>query len=85
MAGNSTVEQEKQVREKILSAIVKYIKEHGYSPSVREIGAMVGLKSTASVHFHMERLFKEGRLETDAELGTPGAIRVPGYTFIKDE
>ena len=82
---NNTADQGKQTRDKIMDAIVQYIEEHGYPPSVREIGAMVGLKSTASVHFHMERLFKEGRLETDADLGTPRAIRVPGYKFVKDE
>ena len=85
MAGNSTVEQGKQVREKMLSAIVQYIEEHGYPPSVREIGAMVGLKSTSSVFAHMQRLIAEGKLETDADLGTPRAIRVQGYKFVKDE
>ncbi len=82
---NNTADQGKQTRDKIMDAIVQYIDEHGYPPSVREIGAMVGLKSTSSVHFHMERLFKEGRLETDADLGTSRAIRVPGYKFVKDE
>ena len=81
----STAEQGRQTRDRIMVAIVQYIGEHGYPPSVREIGAMVGLKSTSSVFAHMQRLITEGKLETDADLGTSRAIRVPGYKFVKDE
>lgn len=34
------------MRQKIYDFIVQYITEHGYSPTVREIGAGVGLQST---------------------------------------
>jgi repressor LexA len=34
--------------------------EHGYPPSVREIGAAVGLKSPSTVHFHMKGLEEAG-------------------------
>lgn len=37
-----------EIRNKIKSCIIKYINEHGYPPSYREIGAMAGLKSTSS-------------------------------------
>lgn len=70
-------------REEILKAIISYIQEHGYSPSVKEIGDMVGLKSKASVHAHLTRMFADGMLETDAKLGAARAIRVPGYAFAK--
>jgi SOS-response transcriptional repressor LexA len=46
---------------------------------------MVGLKSSASVQRHIEKLFKEGKLETDAEPGTPRAIRIPGYKLVEEE
>lgn len=72
-----------EVREKILEAVVSYIKEHGYSPSVREIGDMVGLKSTSSVQNHITKMLKNGMLETDCGVGTARAIRVPGYRFVK--
>lgn len=71
--------QGEQVRESIVEAIKSYIQEHGYAPTVREIGEMVGLKSTSSVQSHLTRLFSEGKLETDAGPGSPRAIRVPGY------
>lgn len=75
----------KKVREEIRQAIIDYIKQHGYSPSVREIGKAVGLKSTSAVQNHLNRMFAEGMLETDAKIGTPRAIRVPGYKFVKGD
>ena len=82
---NKTIEHGKSVRKHILEYIVSYITEHGYAPTVREIAAGVGLKSNSSVHRHLLRMFDEGMLETDAEAGSPRAIRVPGYEFRKME
>ena len=80
-----TERQGKATRERIVSFIIDYISQHGYAPTVREIGAGVGLRSTSSVNAHMRRLFKDGKLETDAAEGSPRAIRVPGYKYVKDE
>lgn len=44
----------------IYQFILQYTKEHGYPPSVREIGAAVDLKSPSTVHFHMKKLEAEG-------------------------
>lgn len=79
----TTKKHGEEVRSKILEAIVLYFKEHGYSPTVREIAYMVGLKSTASVQSHLIRMLKDGMIETDTGIGTPRAIRVPGYKFVK--
>ena len=70
-------------KKEILEAIIKYISEHGYPPSVREIGEMANLKSTSSVQRYLKQMIEEGMLETDADYGTPRAIRVPGYEFMK--
>lgn len=67
------------MREKILDAIISYIQEHGYSPTVEEIRQAVGLKSKATPH-HLNVLLEEGKLETD-DPRAPRAIRVPGYRF----
>ena len=48
------------IRDEILSMIRGYIDEHGYGPTIREIGAGVGLSSTASVYYHVRRLAEEG-------------------------
>ena len=71
------------VRKNIKKAIIEYIEEHGYSPSVREIGDMVGLKSSSSIHSHLKIMLIQGAIETDADIGTPRAIRVPGYKFVE--
>lgn len=80
----SSVKKGIQTRKIIYEKVVEYIQKHGYSPTVREIGEMVGLKSTSSVYNHLLRMFDDGTFETDAPLGTPRAIRVPGYKFVKE-
>lgn len=51
--------------EKIYDFCKSYIDEHGYAPTIREIGKGVGLSSTSVVHRHMQRLFRNGRFETE--------------------
>ena len=53
-------------QEKILAYIQHEISSRGYAPSVREIGEAVGLKSTSTVHGHLQRLEKKGLLHRDA-------------------
>lgn len=71
-------------KDKILEFIIGYIQEHGYSPNYDEITVGSGLKSKASIHFHIKEMMDLGVLETDAGEGSPRAIRVPGYKFVKD-
>ena len=44
--------------------VLKYIKsfmiENGYTPTIRQIGFGVGLKSTSSVHVYFDRLVERG-------------------------
>lgn len=80
----NTQKKREAIREAILREIIKYIEQHGYPPTVREIGEMVDLKSTSVVQAHINRLFDEGKLETDAGPGSPRAIRVPAYKFRKE-
>ncbi|WP_298840969.1 transcriptional repressor LexA [Clostridium sp.] len=51
------------------SEIYNFIKDQvqlkGYPPSVREICVAVGLKSTSTVHGHLERLEKKGYIRRD--------------------
>lgn len=73
-----------QTRERIMQAIISYIEKHQYAPTVRELLEMTGIKSTSTMHRHISVLINAGRLETDAEWGTPRALRVPGYRFIRE-
>lgn len=49
----------------ILAVIHTHVAEHGYPPSVREIGDAVGLRSPSSVHGQLETLELKGYLRRD--------------------
>ena len=53
-------------QQRILEFIKSEISTKGYPPSVREIANAVGLKSTSTVHGHLQRLEKRGLLHRDA-------------------
>ena len=63
--------------------ILEYMKEQiiskGYPPSVREICAAVDLKSTSSVHAHLESLEKNGYIRRDPT--KPRAIEITDDEF----
>ncbi len=80
----NTREHGEKTREAIYKAIVSYIERHGYPPTNREIGKMVGLKSTNSVYEHLLVMKELGVIETDEGFGASRAIRVPGYKFVKE-
>lgn len=65
------------------SEILAYIKEEilkkGYPPAVREICEAVHLKSTSSVHSHLETLEKNGYIRRDPT--KPRAIEIIDDTF----
>lgn len=49
----------------VLNYIYKQVTDHGYPPTVREIGSAVGLSSTSTVHSHLTRLIEQGFLTKD--------------------
>ena len=53
-------------QEKILEFLNRHIEEKGYPPTVREICAAVGLKSTATVSYHLTELKKQGRIQAES-------------------
>ncbi len=50
---------------RVLDAIREWMREHGYPPSVREIGDAVGLTSTSSVAYQLRVLERKGYLRRD--------------------
>jgi len=58
----------------ILEFIETQMRERGFPPSVREIGAEVGLTSPSSVHAHLATLQRFGYLQRDPS--KPRAIKV---------
>ena len=72
--------QDKQ--KEIYEFIKKQIKDKGYPPSVREICNAVGLKSTSTVHGHLQRLEKKGLIKRDPT--KPRAIEVMDESFKRE-
>ena len=58
----------------IVDYVNQFVQENGYSPSVREIGAAVGLRSTASVSYHLQALQEKGLLQAPGAKGRKRAI-----------
>ena len=49
----------------ILDYLREFVDEHGYPPTVREIGEAVGLRSPSTVHAHLAQLERAGLLRRD--------------------
>ena len=62
--------------ELIMDYVNQFIQENGYSPSVREIGAAVGLRSTASVSYHLQALQEKGLLQAPQAKGRKPILAV---------
>ena len=60
--------------ELILNYVNQFVQENGYAPSVREIGAAVGLRSTASVSYHIQALQDKGLLLSPQAKGRKRSI-----------
>lgn len=58
----------------ILDFVNQFVQENGFAPSVREIGAAVGLRSTASVSYHLQQLQEKGLLMAPGAKGRKRAI-----------
>jgi repressor LexA len=73
--GVSTMPDQLTSRQRrILDVIRDAVDEHGYPPSIREIGDAVGLTSTSSVHSQLKALQRKGYIRRDPT--KPRAIEV---------
>ncbi len=61
MAERATTDKQ----QRILDVIRAFSSEHGYPPSVREIGERVGLSSSSTVQSHLKTLERRGLLRRD--------------------
>ena len=52
-------------QQEIWDFLVAYVDDHGYPPTVREIGQAVGLASPSTVHAHLANLERAGLLRRD--------------------
>jgi repressor LexA len=63
-------------QQEIYEFVVEYVDEHGYPPTVREIGERVGLASPSTVHAHLANLERAGYLRRDPT--KPRALELVG-------
>ena len=57
-----------KTQQKVFNYIKEVIDARGVAPSVREIGAAVGLRSTSTVQYNLNALEKAGYIERDSQL-----------------
>jgi len=63
-------------QQEIWQFLAEYVDEHGYPPTVREIGEAVGLASPSTVHAHLANLERAGLIRRDPT--KPRAIELIG-------
>jgi repressor LexA len=63
-------------QQEIWDFLVDYVDQHGYPPTVREIGEAVGLASPSTVHAHLANLERAGLLKRDPT--KPRALELVG-------
>ncbi len=68
-------------QQEIFEFIKRYSSEHGYPPTVRDIGKAIGLTSSSTVHAHLANLEKLGVLRRDPT--KPRALELLGQAAKK--
>ena len=70
-------------QQEIWQFLVRYVDDHGYPPTVREIGEAVGLASPSTVHAHLANLERAGLLRRDPT--KPRALELVGHRRTEPE
>ena len=68
-------------QQEIWQFLVAYVDDHGYPPTVREIGEEVGLASPSTVHAHLANLERVGLIKRDPS--KPRAIELTGHRKVE--
>ena len=68
-------------QQEIWQFLVSYVDDHGYPPTVREIGVEVGLASPSTVHAHLANLERVGLIKRDPT--KPRAIELTGHRRVE--
>ena len=68
-------------QQEIFDFIKRYSSEHGYPPTVRDIGKAIGLTSSSTVHAHLSNLEKLGLVRRDPT--KPRALELLGQAAKK--
>ena len=60
--------------EEALGVIKDYFCDHGYPPTTRELGDMIGVTSSSTAHAYLERLERKGYIKRTES--TPRGIKI---------
>jgi repressor LexA len=71
-------------QQQILTMIRDWVEQHGYPPTIREIGAAVGLASPSSVAYQLRTLEELGLIRRDARGSRAVDIRTPSTSSDAD-
>jgi repressor LexA len=63
-------------QQKVLDCIQGYVEEHGFPPTVREIGDAIGVNSTSLVSYYLKRLEERGLISREPSMSR--AIQLTG-------
>ena len=69
-----------KMQQTIYDYIARMLVEQGYPPSVREIGAAVGLKSPSTVNFHLKHMEELGVIKKSGRKGRTITLTKPAQT-----
>ncbi len=72
-------------QDEILKYIKEYIVAHGYPPTIREIGAALGISSPATIHAHLKNLEKKGFIRKNDSKNRALELLVKNEFAINDE
>ena len=64
-------------QQKVLTELKKHLAKKGYPPTVRELCALTGLNSTATIHVHLDHLQNKGYIKKDKEKNRTIELLVP--------
>lgn len=69
----------------ILKTVKKFIADHGYPPTVREIGSILNLTSPATTHFHLNKLEEKGYIRKNESKNRALELLVPNEYITNDD
>jgi repressor LexA len=79
------VEQLPERQQKVLDCIAAYVGEHGFPPTVREIGDAIGVNSTSLVSYYLKRLEERGLIVREPSMSRAIQLTEPAANEITVE
>lgn len=75
-------EQLPERQQKVLDCIAQYVEDHGFPPTVREIGESIGVNSTSLVSYYLKRLEERGLIVREPSMSRAIQLTEPATSEI---